>query len=131
MPYLPNTLGPIWIEVDKSRRYKCCRRRVPGDEGSRIEASITSLHSALFTMKSYAFLSLIAVAVCEPIVYMIRHGEKPEDDGVGLSPEGVQRAQCIRSVFGSGSQYNIGHIMAQEYKESLSRLRRHSLSFEN
>ena len=82
-------------------------------------------------MKSYAFLSLIAVAVCEPIVYMIRHGEKPEDDGVGLSPEGVQHAQCIRSVFGSGSQYNIGHIMAQEYKESLSRLRRHSLSFEN
>lgn len=69
-------------------------------------------------MRSIALLSVVTLAVCEPTVYMIRHGEKPEDDSVGLSPEGVQRAQCIRSVFGAGSQYNIGHIMAQEYKES-------------
>lgn len=68
-------------------------------------------------MKSFAFLLLASVAVCDPTVYMIRHGEKPADDDIpGLSPEGKQRAECLRSVFGPGSQYNIGYVMAQEYK---------------
>ncbi|ETS76672.1 hypothetical protein PFICI_12059 [Pestalotiopsis fici W106-1] len=49
-----------------------------------------------------------------PTVYFIRHGEKPaDDDETGLSTQGQQRAQCLRSVFGATSAYNIGHIMAQ------------------
>ncbi|KAG0274713.1 hypothetical protein BGZ96_004134, partial [Linnemannia gamsii] len=50
-----------------------------------------------------------------PTVYLIRHGEKPSDDSVGLSATGVQRSQCLRTVFGNSSQYNIGYIMAQQY----------------
>lgn len=45
-------------------------------------------------------------------VYLIRHGEKP-DDGDGLNAQGAARAQCLRTVFGAGSQYEVGHIMAQ------------------
>ncbi|KAK6204008.1 hypothetical protein LQW54_008581 [Pestalotiopsis sp. IQ-011] len=49
-----------------------------------------------------------------PTVYLIRHGEKPaDDDETGLSTQGEQRAQCLRSVFGATSSYDIGHIMAQ------------------
>ncbi|KAE9984119.1 hypothetical protein BLS_003017, partial [Venturia inaequalis] len=43
---------------------------------------------------------------------MIRHGEKP-DSGNGLNALGLQRAQCLRNVFGKSSSYNIGKIMAQ------------------
>jgi len=68
-------------------------------------------------------LILAASAVCDPTVYMIRHGEKPRDAGTGLSPQGVQRAQCLRSVFGTGSLYHIGHIMAQKYKSNGKRKR--------
>ncbi|KAE9988479.1 hypothetical protein EG328_010518 [Venturia inaequalis] len=46
------------------------------------------------------------------MVYMIRHGEKP-DSGNGLNALGLQRAQCLRNVFGKSSSYNIGKIMAQ------------------
>lgn len=31
-------------------------------------------------------------------VVLIRHGEKPEDGGIGLSHEGKKRAQCLRRV---------------------------------
>jgi len=48
-----------------------------------------------------------------PIIYMIRHGEKPPNDGKGLSAQGVTRAQYLPNVFGSSSQYNIGYIIAQ------------------
>ncbi|OAA70570.1 hypothetical protein ISF_02544 [Cordyceps fumosorosea ARSEF 2679] len=58
-----------------------------------------------------------AVALAKPTVYLIRHGEKP-DDGDGLSAQGVQRAQCLRNVFGANSNFNIGHIMAQTPKSS-------------
>lgn len=71
-------------------------------------------------MKSLAILLLASLAACKPTLYMIRHGEKPDDGSVGLSPEGEQRAQCLRTVFGSSSQYNIGYVIAQEYKESES-----------
>ncbi|KAK7757477.1 hypothetical protein SLS62_000492 [Diatrype stigma] len=53
---------------------------------------------------------------------MIRHGEKPEE-GDGLNEEGQQRAQCLRSVFGAGSGYNIGHVMAQTPKSNGKRQR--------
>ena len=46
-------------------------------------------------------------------VYLIRHGEKPEPEGNGLSAQGVERAQALPGVFGPGSPYNIGYIIAQ------------------
>ena len=68
-------------------------------------------------MKLTALLLLASIVTASPTVYFIRHGEKPAE-GNGLNAEGQQRAQCLRSVFGAGSQYNIGHIMAQTYKSS-------------
>ncbi|KKA29066.1 hypothetical protein TD95_005257 [Thielaviopsis punctulata] len=52
-----------------------------------------------------------------PTVYLIRHGEKPKK-GNGLSAVGVQRAQCLRTIFGDHSDYHIGHIMAQKPKSN-------------
>ncbi|KAI0517336.1 putative phosphoglycerate mutase family protein [Xylaria bambusicola] len=79
------------------------------------------LSSALF----FASLAATLVAAAEkPTVYLIRHGEKPEDDDVtGLSMEGEQRAQCLRDVFGASSQYNIGYILAQTPKDNGKRSR--------
>ena len=61
------------------------------------------------------FFFFASVAVASPTVYFIRHGEKPSS-GNGLSAAGLQRAQCLRTVFGASSSYHIGHIMAQTYK---------------
>ena len=60
----------------------------------------------------FAPILFASLAAASPTVYFIRHGEKP-DDGNGLSAQGLQRAQCLRNVFGRSSSYNIGHIMAQ------------------
>ncbi|KAI1196830.1 hypothetical protein F5X97DRAFT_201138 [Nemania serpens] len=68
------------------------------------------------------FAATIAAAA-KPTVYLIRHGEKPPNDGVGLSAEGVQRSQCLRSVFGAASKYNIGYILAQTPKDNGKRER--------
>ncbi|CAJ2512067.1 Uu.00g076920.m01.CDS01 [Anthostomella pinea] len=73
-------------------------------------------------MQLSSLVLLAAVAVAKPTVYFIRHGEKP-DEGNGLSVEGEQRAECLRTVFGASSQYNIGHIMAQTPKDSGKRQR--------
>lgn len=71
-------------------------------------------------MKAAYILALatsIGAAAADPMVFLIRHGEKPADDNqVGLSAAGQQRAQCLRTVFGRASNYNIGYIMAQAYK---------------
>lgn len=69
-------------------------------------------------MKIAYILTLIAgIVAAEPMVFLIRHGEKPaDDDAPGLSTKGLQRAQCLRTVFGAGSNYHVGHIMAQAYK---------------
>lgn len=67
----------------------------------------------------FAYLLTLAAGVvaAEPMVYLIRHGEKPaDDDQPGLSTQGKQRAQCLREVFGGGSNYHVGYIMAQAYK---------------
>lgn len=65
-------------------------------------------------MRAFLCLPLLVVvtALASPTVYLIRHGEKPVI-GDGLSAQGLQRAQCLRNVFGARSGYNIGHIMAQ------------------
>ncbi|KAF4120339.1 phosphoglycerate mutase family protein [Geosmithia morbida] len=70
-------------------------------------------------MRFFSVLPFIIPALASPTVYFIRHGEKP-DDGNGLSITGVDRAQCLRSVFGASSGYNIGHIMAMTPKSSRS-----------
>ena len=53
-----------------------------------------------------------------PMLYLIRHGEKPADGGNGLTTQGQQRAQCLRTVFGASSSYNIGYIIAEQPKDS-------------
>lgn len=63
-----------------------------------------------------------------PIIYMIRHGEKPPklpngEDADGLSAQGVTRAQGLRQVFGANSQYNIGYILAEHPKSDGGRAR--------
>ncbi|KAL1891992.1 hypothetical protein Sste5346_007336 [Sporothrix stenoceras] len=78
-------------------------------------------------MKSAVLLSALGLAVSAaaasgPTVYLIRHGEKP-DDGNGLSAAGLQRAQCLRTVFGASSSYNIGYIMVMTPKSDGKRQR--------
>ena len=60
-------------------------------------------------------LMMATAAVAKPTVFFIRHGEKPAE-GNGLSAMGLERAQCLRNVFGAASAYDIGHILAQNYK---------------
>ncbi|KAI1128464.1 hypothetical protein F5Y10DRAFT_265100 [Nemania abortiva] len=71
----------------------------------------------------FAVFTTTVVGAAEPTVYLIRHGEKPSDGGVGLSSEGEQRAQCLRTVFGAASGYNIGYILAQTPKDDGKRER--------
>ncbi|KAJ2974907.1 hypothetical protein NQ176_g5811 [Zarea fungicola] len=64
-------------------------------------------------MKATLILAAASLVAAQSTVYFIRHGEKPADGSDGLSPQGEQRAQCLRDVFGASSQYNIGYIMAE------------------
>ena len=55
---------------------------------------------------------------------MIRHGEKPPklpngDDAIGLSAQGLTRAQYLPSVFGASSKFDIGYILAEKPKKGL------------
>ncbi|KAH8800261.1 hypothetical protein F5884DRAFT_547743 [Xylogone sp. PMI_703] len=61
-----------------------------------------------------------------PIIYLIRHGEKPpkltdEKDADGLSAQGMERAQGLRKVFGKDSGFDIQYIIAEKPKEDGSR----------
>jgi hypothetical protein len=70
-----------------------------------------------------SILCLVGVVSAKhhPTVYLIRHGEKPEDKrDPGLNREGEMRAQCLRHVFGKNSGHNIGHIMAPRVKKGKS-----------
>ncbi|KAM3414619.1 putative phosphoglycerate mutase family protein [Cercospora zeina] len=68
-------------------------------------------------MKSFlALLLLLPVVLAKPTVYLIRHGEKPSS-GNGLNAQGMQRAQCLRNVFGASSDYDIEYILTQDYKK--------------
>ncbi|WFD35321.1 hypothetical protein MCUN1_002172 [Malassezia cuniculi] len=55
-------------------------------------------------------------------IYLIRHGEKIDDDHVGLSDEGKERAQCVKDFFSSNS-YLVDYIIAQDYKPDGKRIR--------
>ncbi|KAL4940972.1 hypothetical protein BDV06DRAFT_230024 [Aspergillus oleicola] len=72
---------------------------------------------------SVALLAASTLVVADPTVYLIRHGEKPDDGGTGLSAQGEDRAQCVRQVFGASSEYNIGYIMAMTPKDNGKRNR--------
>ncbi|GJJ11887.1 hypothetical protein Clacol_006125 [Clathrus columnatus] len=45
-------------------------------------------------------------------IYVIRHGEKPENGSGGLSRLGLKRAECVANLFGPKSNLNITYIMA-------------------
>jgi hypothetical protein len=67
---------------------------------------------------------LIAYPKTAPIIYLIRHGEKPPknpdgSDADGLSAEGVERAQGLRQVFGADSPYDIKYIIAEHPKKGM------------
>ena len=61
-------------------------------------------------------LVLVPAVAAQSTVYLIRHGEKPSDGSNGLSAQGLERAQCLRNVFGASSSYDIGYIMAETPK---------------
>jgi len=68
-------------------------------------------------------LSLLATATAvaaQNTIYLIRHGEKPSDGSNGLDAQGIQRAQCLRTVFGASSSYNIGYIIAEQPKSGIA-----------
>ncbi|KAH8899883.1 hypothetical protein GQ53DRAFT_740892 [Thozetella sp. PMI_491] len=58
-----------------------------------------------------------------PIIYMIRHGEKPPQDADGLSVQGLKRAEYLPNVFGRDSSYKIGYILAEKPNSDGSRAR--------
>ncbi|KAJ5266548.1 hypothetical protein N7478_009356 [Penicillium angulare] len=76
------------------------------------------MHTTLLSLFAFTALS-----TARPNVYFIRHGEKPQHGGIGLSDDGLERAECIRDIFGSHSGYDIGYIMAQKPKKSGKRNR--------
>jgi hypothetical protein len=67
---------------------------------------------------SFILPVLLTAVSAQNTVYLIRHGEKPADGGDGLNTQGMQRAQCLRNVFGANSGYNIGYIIAEQPKDS-------------
>lgn len=66
------------------------------------------------------FLATATAVAAQNTVYLIRHGEKPSDGSDGLSAQGLQRAQCLRNVFGASSSYNIGYIIAEQPKSGIA-----------
>ncbi|KJX95808.1 hypothetical protein TI39_contig1021g00006 [Zymoseptoria brevis] len=54
---------------------------------------------------TFASLSFLSLVLADPTIYLIRHGEKPSN-GNGLGTQGMQRAQCLRNVFGASSGYS-------------------------
>ena len=70
----------------------------------------------MYKVLSLCVLAAASMAVADPTVYLIRHGEKPSDGSDGLSATGLERAQCLTNVFGPNSGYNIGYILAEHPK---------------
>ena len=61
--------------------------------------------------------SSLTIMSISPIIYMIRHGEKPPNDGIGLNKAGSWRSEQLPGVFGSGSSYDIKYILAEKPKK--------------
>lgn len=83
---------------------------------------LSTLYTGTIEKMHFSSISVVALLAAatsaSQTVYLIRHGEKPADGGNGLNIQGEQRAQCLRNVFGSQSQYNIGYIIAEQPKSS-------------
>lgn len=70
----------------------------------------------------FSLLWTVVSAREHPTVFLIRHGEKPANpDDHNLTLDGVRRGQCLCTVFGPESVYNISYIMAPTVKWSESR----------
>lgn len=66
-----------------------------------------------------ATISTTSAQLNHPTVYLVRHGEKPEDpEDHYLNADGYKRAECLRTVFGKDSPYDIGYILAPRVKWS-------------
>jgi hypothetical protein len=76
---------------------------------------------AHFVFSSATTLAADVTKSSKPTVYFIRHGEKPVD-GDGLSADGLQRAECLRNVFGKNSSFAISHIIAQRPQSGMLEL---------
>lgn len=72
---------------------------------------------------SLGLLATATLALAEPTVYLIRHGEKPSNGSTGLNAVGFERADCLKTVFGPDSNYDIGYIIAEQPKSGTSILR--------
>ncbi|TGO61011.1 hypothetical protein BOTNAR_0136g00140 [Botryotinia narcissicola] len=81
------------------------------------------MHRPQLFVTSFLTLLTLPLSVSSQTVYLIRHGEKPADGGNGLSALGLQRAQCLRNVFGNESIYDIKYIMAMTPKSDGERTR--------
>lgn len=104
--YTHNGLGMTSVHIYSSRW-----------ESSTPNHSPSTKHRKPPRMKSFlSLLAILPLALAKPTVYLIRHGEKPSS-GNGLSTQGMQRAQCLRNVFGASSSYNIEYILTQDYKK--------------
>jgi len=76
------------------------------------------------SMQLAIFLSsILATVASAQTIYLIRHGEKPADGDNGLTAQGMQRAQCLRTVFGASSSYNIRYIIVEHPKANGKRTR--------
>ncbi|KAJ5812656.1 hypothetical protein N7474_008957 [Penicillium riverlandense] len=111
-------LGGLDTEVAQyfSRRY-VSSMDVQLVEQGRSEYAKLSDEDRAGIVHQFQEVTSAAFAVGSPTVYLIRHGEKPSNGSTGLSAQGLQRAQCLRSVFGASSDYDIGYIMAETPKK--------------
>ncbi|PRP76388.1 meckelin [Planoprotostelium fungivorum] len=115
-----NTLRNYWGEKNISQKTLVDRSPTP----ARYTQSFT-MHKGTIALTIILLSTLLVEAADAKYgkVYLIRHGEKPADGGEGLSEAGKKRAQCLRKVFGVTSPYEIGYILAQQYKADGSRKR--------
>jgi hypothetical protein len=64
----------------------------------------------------FLLLTLLYITSCyarkDSVVYLIRHGEKPDPDITGLSEPGKLRAQCIVNIFGKDGKFKVDKIIA-------------------
>ena len=96
----------MYLEISSARLQKA--------DQSLLRSSIHISHSLSHSHLSISSIGHLILTMSRATVYLIRHGEKPEPEGNGLSAQGVERAQALPGVFGPDSQYNIRYIMAEQ-----------------
>ncbi|CAH0051819.1 unnamed protein product [Clonostachys solani] len=78
-------------------------------------------------MRLVIALLLASLAVCfkrpgRANIFMIPHGEMTTNGTHRLSEDGLARAECLRELFGPGSEYHIGLIVAPQHIWRLARV---------